>query len=281
MAMSTGEPREYRIDELARAAGTTVRNVRAYQDRGLLHPPRRAGRAGVYTDAHLARLRVIASLLGRGYTLANIGELLRAWERGQDVADLLGLEAALAAPAVERPEGSVDAYELSTAFGPDATGLVGEAVAAGVLEPAGPGRFRVADPLMLEVGRLLVAAGVPLSAVLETARVLQGEVAALARLFVGLVVEHVVDPMGDPMPAHGVRALADLVVSLRPLASQVVATELALAMDDEIGRRLGDHLARRAARGSTRAEDGPAPAAPAAPPPPAPAARNRSVDSGC
>ena len=27
---------EYRIDDLARAAGTTVRNVRAYQDRGLL-----------------------------------------------------------------------------------------------------------------------------------------------------------------------------------------------------------------------------------------------------
>ncbi len=26
---------EYTIDELARAAGTTVRNVRSYQDRGL------------------------------------------------------------------------------------------------------------------------------------------------------------------------------------------------------------------------------------------------------
>ena len=72
--------------------------------------------------------------------------------------------------------------------------------------------------------------------------------AVLARLFVDIVVEHVVEPMGDPMPAEGVRALADLVASLRPLASQVVATELALAMDDEIRRRLGDHLARRAAR---------------------------------
>jgi DNA-binding transcriptional MerR regulator len=30
---------EYRIDELAREAGTTVRNVRAYQERGLLAPP--------------------------------------------------------------------------------------------------------------------------------------------------------------------------------------------------------------------------------------------------
>src|SRR5438309_572599 len=57
--MSSWEERmasEYRIDELAREAGTTVRNVRAYQDRGLLPPPRRSGRVGLYTDARqLAR----------------------------------------------------------------------------------------------------------------------------------------------------------------------------------------------------------------------------------
>ena len=40
---------EYRIDELAAAAETSVRNVRVYQERGLLAPPRRVGRTGVYT----------------------------------------------------------------------------------------------------------------------------------------------------------------------------------------------------------------------------------------
>ena len=44
---------EYRIDELAQQAGTTVRNVRAYQERGLLSPPRRQGRAGLFDDGHL------------------------------------------------------------------------------------------------------------------------------------------------------------------------------------------------------------------------------------
>ncbi|MBF6482319.1 MerR family transcriptional regulator, partial [Nocardia cyriacigeorgica] len=44
---------EYRIDELARAAGTTSRNVRLYQEKGLLPAPvRRAGRANIYGDAH-------------------------------------------------------------------------------------------------------------------------------------------------------------------------------------------------------------------------------------
>ena len=47
------------IDELARAAGTTVRNVRVYQDRGLLPPPERRGRLGLYGPDHLRRLRLV------------------------------------------------------------------------------------------------------------------------------------------------------------------------------------------------------------------------------
>ncbi|MHB8439272.1 MAG: MerR family transcriptional regulator, partial [Acidimicrobiales bacterium] len=82
------EGREYRIDELARATDTTVRNVRAYQDRGLLPPPRRQGRVGWYSEVHLTRLRLIGQLLERGYTLANIRELLDAWESGQNVGEL-------------------------------------------------------------------------------------------------------------------------------------------------------------------------------------------------
>ena len=50
--------RELRIDDLAREAGTTVRNVRAYQDRGLLAPPRREGRVAWYGEGHLVRCHI-------------------------------------------------------------------------------------------------------------------------------------------------------------------------------------------------------------------------------
>src|SRR4029078_11310935 len=47
---------EYRIEELARLAGTTTRNIRVYRDRGLLHPPLRVGRIRPFTDNDLNRL---------------------------------------------------------------------------------------------------------------------------------------------------------------------------------------------------------------------------------
>ena len=39
---------EYRLEELARVSGVSVRNIRAYRERGLLDPPRRDGRAALY-----------------------------------------------------------------------------------------------------------------------------------------------------------------------------------------------------------------------------------------
>lgn len=61
--------REYRIGELAREAGITVRTLRYYRERRLLPPPRREGRIGWYSQAHLDRLRVIGQLVDRGHVV--------------------------------------------------------------------------------------------------------------------------------------------------------------------------------------------------------------------
>lgn len=89
---------EYRIEDLAHASGATVRTIRAYQDRGLLPTPERRGRANVYRDTHLSRLRQIADLLDRGYTLASIKELLEAWDTGRGLGGVLGLVAEVHGP---------------------------------------------------------------------------------------------------------------------------------------------------------------------------------------
>lgn len=99
------EAGEYRIEELARLAGTTTRNIRVYRDRGLLHPPLRVGRIALFNDTHLTRLRLITSLLDRGYNISHVHEMLSAWEQGKGVGDILGLESAIAGSwATEKPE---------------------------------------------------------------------------------------------------------------------------------------------------------------------------------
>src|SRR6202040_3879939 len=96
---------EYRIDDLARLAGTTTRNIRVYRDRGLLPPPLRVGRIALFNDTHLTRLRLITSMLDRGYNIAHVHEMLSAWEQGKDLGSVLGLESAIAGTwAAEKPQ---------------------------------------------------------------------------------------------------------------------------------------------------------------------------------
>jgi DNA-binding transcriptional MerR regulator len=82
---------DYRMGELARISGVTARNIRAYRERGLLDPPRRAGRAAVYDDHHLAQLQAINHLLRRGFTSAHIAEFFDGVRSGTDLAGFLGL----------------------------------------------------------------------------------------------------------------------------------------------------------------------------------------------
>lgn len=233
---------EYRIDELARQAGATVRNVRAYQDRGLLPPPRRVGRVGVYTEHHLVRLRLIGELLRRGYSLGNIAELLSAWERGGELRDVLGLEMAVAGPWSDEAPVHMTADDLAGLFeGIDAADAMARAVEAGFLEPEGDG-FRVASPRELQAAVELVAAGVPLDAVLGLGADLRNRIDEVAASFVELVSTHVFDVVGDLSEAD-VPRLAELVRRLRPLAQTVVDAELARAMERNARARLGKRLA--------------------------------------
>src|SRR5437763_593201 len=57
---------ELTIDALAREAGMTVRNIRAYQSRGLLPPPEVRARTGFYGPDHVARLKLIADMRAEG-----------------------------------------------------------------------------------------------------------------------------------------------------------------------------------------------------------------------
>lgn len=238
---------EYRIEDLAHASGATVRTIRAYQDRGLLPTPERRGRANVYRDTHLARLRQIADLLDRGYTLASIKELLDAWDTGRGLGGVLGLVAEVHGPWTDERADRITRDELNRRFGgtPDDE-AVAEAVDLGVLEPIA-GRddeFLVPSPQELAVAVELYAAGVPLGAISGHLRELRGRVEQIASRFLEFTTEHVFARyLGHRPPTDADAAeAAAMVRRLRPLAQQTVDAELARAMRTFATRHLHHHL---------------------------------------
>ncbi|WUN46904.1 MerR family transcriptional regulator [Streptomyces sp. NBC_00306] len=245
--MSEQSVAEYRIEDLAHRSGATVRTIRAYQDRGLLPKPERRGRSNVYGSTHLARLRQIADLLDRGYTLASIKELLEAWDAGRGLGGVLGLVAEVQGPWTDEEAARITRDELNAKFGgkPD-DAAVAEAVELGVLE-AVPGRddeFLVPSPQELAVAAELHAAGVPLRAISGHLRELRGQVEHIASRFLEFTTEHVFARyLGHrpPTDANAAEA-ASLVRRLRPLAQQTVDAELARAMRTFATQHLQLHL---------------------------------------
>ncbi|MFD7616636.1 MerR family transcriptional regulator [Streptomyces sp. NPDC059802] len=238
---------EYRIEDLAHASGATVRTIRAYQDRGLLPTPERRGRANVYRDTHLSRLRQIADLLDRGYTLASIKELLDAWDTGRGLGGVLGLVAEVHGPWTDEQADRITRDELNLKFGGTSDDeAVAEAVDLGVLERI-PGRddeFLVPSPQELAVAVELHAAGVPLSAISGHLRELRGQVEQIASRFLEFTTEHVFARyLGQRPPTDSDAAeAAAMVRRLRPLAQQTVDAELARAMRTFATRHLHHHL---------------------------------------
>ncbi len=246
-AVTSRSAAEYRIEDLAHASGATVRTIRAYQDRGLLPTPERRGRANVYGDTHLARLRQIADLLDRGYTLASIKELLEAWDAGRGLGGVLGLVAEVHGPWTDEQADRITRDELHRKFGGvQDDQAVAEAVELGVLEPI-PGRpdeFLVPSPQELSVAVELHGAGVPLTAISAHLRELRGQVEHIACRFLEFTTEHVFARyLGHRPPTDADAAeAAELVRRLRPLAQQTVDAELARAMRTFATRHLQHHL---------------------------------------
>lgn len=233
----------YRIDDLARAAGTTVRNVRAYQDKGLLPAPRKEGRVAFYDEAHLARLRVIAALLERGYSTSNIAELMETWEAGGDLRELLGFEEAVTSPFIDEVETTIAVDELAKLFGTMDPLAIAKAVKLGLLIP-GETSFRVPSMRLLRAGAELHRAGIPLTPLLEELGRLRKDVDRIAERFVALVGTHIFDKYGDALPAAEAGKLAEMIRRVRPLAELVVDTELAHALERHIRGVLGERLSR-------------------------------------
>ena len=177
---------EYRIEQLARASGMAVDTIRFYQGKGLLDAPRREGRVTWYGDGHLERLRRIRDLQQRGFTLTVIRRFLEGELEPSDES----LVAAVTRPASPQ---TLTLDELSERSGVAAP-LLKSLEQAGLLVPIEGGEeplYPAEDLEAISAGMQLIAAGVPIGALIELGREYAEASDRVARQAVELFDHHV------------------------------------------------------------------------------------------
>lgn len=248
---------EYRIEELARLGGTTTRNIRVYRDRGLLHPPLRVGRIALFNDTHLTRLRLITSMLDRGYNIAHVHEMLNAWEEGKNLGDMLGLESAIAGSwATERPE------RLSVA---EAQRLVDDDAAFerlsgnGVIKLDDDGvHATVVRPKLIEAFNEIRQYGVSTDKLIDIHEQVLPLTDQISAILVQAGVDHVIDrikPGSSLPPDTEVAELITMLVRFRTQAVAAVSATLAFSIESTIESVVSQMLAEFIEKEPDQAEE--------------------------
>ncbi|MGB3302170.1 MerR family transcriptional regulator [Gordonia sp. (in: high G+C Gram-positive bacteria)] len=241
---------EYRIDDLARAAGTTTRNVRGYQDRGLIPRPLRRGRIAIYGDEHLAKLRVINDLLSRGFTMTHIGDFFKRVQTGDDIAESLGLRETVSQPWSQTPTEVVSPEALHVKLNTSDPLLLAQLQDFGLIEPVGdddpPKQYRINDVDTIEAYQRLMQIGIPLTYILGMQRQLDEDMDRAAKTLISAGRRAITEGRFDGwIPSRGVEAdwASKFLGELRTTGRVAAHNTLYRALDRELARQLDDYLA--------------------------------------
>jgi DNA-binding transcriptional MerR regulator len=230
------------IDELARKAGMTVRNVRSHQSRGLLPPPEVRGRVGHYGPDHLERLELIKELQGQGFNLEGIRQLIEG--ASGSTSDLLGFTRAIREPFQEEEPEVVDVQALNERWGDDPA-LLEKAVEQGLLTPLGNGLYETPTPRLMRAGDELARLGVDAKTALEVLSKLRRHADAVAKIYVDIFVKQVWKPFNEAgRPEDRWPEMQEAVERLRPLAAEALLAVFGPVMTDRVESTFGRELER-------------------------------------
>jgi DNA-binding transcriptional MerR regulator len=237
---------EYRIDDLARLAGTTTRNIRVYRDRGLLPPPLRVGRIALFNDTHLTRLRLITSMLDRGYNIAHVREMLSAWEEGKNLGDVLGLETAIAGTWTTEKSESMPLADARRLIGD--TQAFDRLVALQVIRVDGA-QVIVFRPKLIEAFNEICGYGVSMAKLIDLHEQIVPLVDQISEMLVRAGAEHVANRIkpGQGLPAD--TEIAELITMLVRFRTQAVvsvtatlASSIESTIESLVSRILADYV---------------------------------------
>jgi DNA-binding transcriptional MerR regulator len=236
---------ELTIDGLAHRVGMTVRNVRAYQSRGLIPAPELRGRTGYYGPPHVARLELIRDLQAEGFNLQSIKRILDRVP-GDSLTDVLDFARAAAEPFSDEEPRVVTRDALVERWGDQLTPeLAARTQKLGLVRPLGDGLFEVRSPRIERASEELAELGVPLETALEILATIRRHAEKVAKAYVELFLEHVWRPFeetGEPQDEWP--RMREALDRLRPLASESLEAVFQIAMTEAVEHALDEELAR-------------------------------------
>ncbi|MCW2777790.1 MAG: hypothetical protein JWN17_1515 [Frankiales bacterium] len=234
---------EMTIDELARVTGVTVRNLRAYQSRGLLPPPEVRARTGWYGREHRARIELVKELQAEGVKLDVVKRLFET--TGGSTDQVLGFIRSLRELFGEQERTIVTAAELAERFASADPSLLRKAQKLGLLRQVGDDSYEEVLPRLTGAGEALVGLGIPLDRTLEVAAQLRRHAEGIARLYVQLFLDEVWKPFDDSgRPDDQWPRLHDTVGRLRSISGEALLAVVEQAVSERLDVTFGRDLAR-------------------------------------
>ena len=231
------------IDELARVSGVTVRNIRAYQARGLLPPPQVRARTGYYGPGHEARLELIKELQGEGVKLDTIKKLLDTTGGStEQVVHFIRRVRELFA-AEQRQIVHVD--ELQERFGNDGAGLLRRALKLDMLREVGDNQYEEVSPRLMGVAQSMVEMGIPLTRSLDVVEQLRKHADGIAKIYVELFLGEVWRPFDDSgRPEAQWPQVYETIEQLRKVSGDAMLAVLQLAVSERLDVTFGRDIVR-------------------------------------
>jgi DNA-binding transcriptional MerR regulator len=209
----------------------------------LLPAPERRGRVGFYGAQHIQRLELVARLQRRGYSLAGIRDLLQAWDSGNGLGTVLGVNGGAPVALDETPLVLTRAELNARLPGLDAATLR-RALGIGLVHSHGSSHFLVRSPALLDLAANGQRLGLGLNVMLDQFEIVIAELDELARVTARSIVDRIWQPViagdhGGELPGFLARGRLLLLQGVASMLTDRLGTALAeLAADISNGDAL-------------------------------------------
>lgn len=219
---------EMTIDQLARRVSMSSRNIREWQRQGLLPPPSRRGRVGIYSDEHVARIRRVQQLHSEGFPLDLIRRMIDTGAGSE--SDIRHLAAEVLAPFSTAGPITISRAQLDNRLG---TGAAAQLAKLGLIADADGDPVSVRDAEALDLIEGITGTGVSLERLVATLVDVRGHQRSIAEVILRAYAEDVWEPfVSSKFAAQDWGSLADNAGRGRRLVSALLTHLQHTAFDD-------------------------------------------------